>query len=100
MLPFSCLFNPFIFFHQIRNSDFQLSDCSVIFKTIVAEKKFFNLRHFGLALVWLLALWALIIWMIGAFHPVDAPAAWLQLPYLLWVTFAAYLNLGTWMLNR
>ena len=60
---------------------------------------FFNLRHFGLALVWLLALWALIIWMIGAFHPVDAPAAWLQLPYLLWVSYAACLNLGVWLLN-
>jgi len=31
---------------------------------------------------------------------VDKPAAWLQVPYLLWVSFAAYLNYGVWVLNR
>ena len=31
---------------------------------------------------------------------VEQEAGWLQLPYLLWVTFAAYLNLGVWLLNR
>ena len=60
---------------------------------------FFNLRNFGLALVWLAALWALILTMILLFHRVDRPAAWLQLPYLLWTSFAAYLNLGVWILN-
>ena len=29
----------------------------------------------------------------------DPAAAWLQVPYLLWVAFAGYLNLGVWMLN-
>ena len=61
---------------------------------------FFNLRNFGLAFFWLLALWVLIIGMILAFRQVDKTAAYLQLPYLLWVTFAAYLNLGVWLLNR
>lgn len=61
---------------------------------------FFNLRRFALAFVWLLGLWALILWMIFAFFKVDKLAAWLQIPYLLWVTFAAYLNFGVWMLNR
>lgn len=28
------------------------------------------------------------------------PAAWLSAPYLLWLLFAAYLNLGIWLLNR
>ena len=37
--------------------------------------------------------------MIAAFATVDRPAAWLQVPYLLWVSFAAYLNLGVWLLN-
>lgn len=44
-------------------------------------------------------LWALILWMIAAFAKVDRPAAWMQVPYLLWVSFAAYLNLGVWLLN-
>ncbi len=61
---------------------------------------FFNLQNFGLALVWLLALWALILWMILTFFRASKGAAWLQVPYLLWVTFAAYLNLGVWLLNR
>lgn len=60
---------------------------------------FFNLRWFGFALIWLLGLWVLIAWMIRAFRKVDAPAAWMQVPYLLWVTFAAYLNAGVWALN-
>ena len=61
---------------------------------------FFNLQNFSLAFFWLLALWALIIWMILSFKKIDRTAAWLQVPYLLWVTFAAYLNFGVWMLNR
>lgn len=60
---------------------------------------FFNLQAFGAALVWLLILWGLILWMIVAFRKVDPLAAWMQIPYLLWVTFAAYLNYGVWMLN-
>ena len=61
---------------------------------------FFNLQNFGLAFIWLIALWILIFFMILSFHEVDKLAAWLQIPYLLWVTFAAYLNFGVWMLNR
>jgi benzodiazapine receptor len=60
---------------------------------------FFNFQNFGLAFVWLIALWLLILWMILSFRKADPVAAWLQIPYLLWVTFAAYLNLGVWMLN-
>lgn len=61
---------------------------------------FFNLQAFGFAFVWLILLWVLILLMILSFRKVDKLAAWLQIPYLLWVTFAAYLNLGVWLLNR
>lgn len=61
---------------------------------------FFNLQAFGFAFLWLIALWVLILLMILSFRKVDQPTAWLQVPYLLWVTFAAYLNLGVWLLNR
>ena len=61
---------------------------------------FFNLQAFGGALLWLIALWALILWMILSFRRLDPPAAKLQIPYLLWVTFAGYLNAGVWLLNR
>ncbi len=60
---------------------------------------FFSLGWFGAALLWLAALWALALWMMAAFERVDPLAAWLQAPYLLWLTFAAYLNFGVWLLN-
>ena len=41
----------------------------------------------------------LIVRMLLSFYDVDRPAAWLQIPYLLWVLFAAWLNLGVWKLN-
>lgn len=60
---------------------------------------FFNLQAFGLAFFWLLLLWVLVLWMILTFRKVDTLAAKLQIPYLLWLTFAAYLNFGVWYLN-
>ena len=60
---------------------------------------FFNAGACGAALIWLAALWGLILWMILSFRKVDRPAAWLQVPYLLWVSFAFYLNFGVWRLN-
>ena len=60
---------------------------------------FFNLQAFGFAFLWLMALWGLIIWMLLTFRKVDKTAAWLVVPYLLWVTFAAYLNAGVYLRN-
>ena len=42
----------------------------------------------------------LVLGMIRAFGRVDSLAARLQIPYLLWVSFAVYLNFGVWLLNR
>ena len=61
---------------------------------------FFNLERFGFALLWLIILWVLILLMILSFRKIDRLAALLQIPYLLWVTFALYLNFGVWLLNR
>lgn len=61
---------------------------------------FFSLERYGLAFWLLVVLWGLILAMIVSFRRVDPLAAWLQVPYLLWVTFAAYLNAGVWYLNR
>ena len=60
---------------------------------------FFNAGDYGFALAWLLLLWVLVGVMIALFRQVDKAAALLQLPYFLWVTFAAYLNYGVWRLN-
>lgn len=52
------------------------------------------------ALLCLVILWLAILAMIAAFAAVSRPAAWLQIPYFLWVTFAGYLNGAVWLLNR
>lgn len=61
---------------------------------------FFNARAYGFALVWLLLLFGLVLWMTLEFRKTDPLAAFLQIPYLLWLALAAYLNYGVWILNR
>ena len=61
---------------------------------------FFNLGWYLFAFLWLVALWILILATTVAFYRISKPAAWLMLPYLVWVVFAGYLNLGVWWLNR
>lgn len=61
---------------------------------------FFNIQAFGFSYLWLLLLIVLVALMVYAFWKVDPLAGILQLPYLIWVIFASYLNLGVWLLNR
>lgn len=60
---------------------------------------FFNARAFGFAFFWLLLLLVLVVGMVLSFHQVQPLSAKLQIPYLLWLVFAAYLNFGVWLLN-
>lgn len=60
---------------------------------------FFNFKMYYFAFFWLVALWALIIYTIVLFGRISRPAAYLLIPYLIWVTFAGYLNLGIAVLN-
>jgi len=60
---------------------------------------FFSLGIYGFAFFWLILLWLLVLRMIVLFRRLRPIAGTLQLPYLLWLTFAAYLNLGIWILN-
>jgi len=60
---------------------------------------FFNIQAYGLALAWIILLWLLIILMIIYYSKVDRTAAVLQIPYLLWVSFATYLTYTIWTLN-
>ena len=61
---------------------------------------FFNFGWYLFAFAWLLLLWILVIFMIRKFYEISKPAAYLNIPYLIWLTFAAYLNFGVWWLNR
>lgn len=60
---------------------------------------FFNFNAFLFSFIWIIVLWLLIIYMIYLFYQIDKTAALLQIPYLLWVTFAAYLNYMIYLLN-
>ncbi len=61
---------------------------------------FFSLGNYFLSFIWLLILLILIIITIVEFAKISKPAAWLMIPYLLWVTFAGYLNLMIFFLNK
>lgn len=61
---------------------------------------FFNLRAFLFSFVWLLGLLALIILTIHFYKKVNKTAAYLQIPYAVWVAFAGYLNIAIYFLNR
>ena len=61
---------------------------------------FFNARAYGFALLWLVLLFLLVLWMTLEFRKTDPLAALLQIPYLIWLGFAAYLNWAVWQLNK
>ena len=60
---------------------------------------FFNMEWYLFSFFWLLLLWVLILIMIFLFGRIEPSTRWKLIPYLLWVTFAGYLNLGIWLLN-
>lgn len=60
---------------------------------------FFNFRWYGFSFFWLLLLWFLVVVMILRFWKINKLAAYMNIPYLIWLTFAAYLNWGIWRLN-
>jgi len=61
---------------------------------------FFNMQAYLLAFVILILLWISIIAMIKVFYEINPLAGKIQVPYLLWVTFAGYLNLAIYLLNK
>ena len=60
---------------------------------------FFGTGAYRFALLWLLLLWGLAALTLRRFARVRPAAGWLLLPYLVWLTFAAYLNFGIALLN-
>ncbi len=60
---------------------------------------FFNRQAYLFAFFWLVLLWVLIVLTLRRFAAVSPLAGWLLIPYLAWVTFAGYLNLGIYLLN-
>ena len=60
---------------------------------------FFNLNLYLFSFIWLVALWLLVYQTIRLFWSASKTAGALTIPYLLWITFAGYLNLGIYFLN-
>lgn len=60
---------------------------------------FFGLQELGWGLAVIGLLWLLIVATMWAFDRIDRRAVLLFVPYLLWVSFAAYLNYRFWVLN-
>lgn len=60
---------------------------------------FFNLDKYLAAFVWLCLLWLFTLLSTAWFYRCDKPAGAMMLPYVLWVAFAGYLNLGVYLLN-
>lgn len=61
---------------------------------------FFRFELLGLAAIWAVLLFLLVAATVKSFGKKSPTAALLNLPYLLWSAFAAYLAIGTWALNR
>ena len=60
---------------------------------------FFRFSLYLFAFIWLVALIVLIAVMIKQFYQISKIAAYLQIPYLLWCIFAAYLNFSIYTMN-
>ena len=60
---------------------------------------FFNLEMYLTAFIWLVILWILVAILTFVCYRISKPAGYLLIPYLLWVTFAGYLNYSIYLLN-
>ena len=61
---------------------------------------FFYFNLIGLALIEIILLWISIVIMIVLFYKIKPMAAYINIPYFIWVTFAAILNASYYLLNR
>jgi len=61
---------------------------------------FFYFKMIGLALIDILALWTMIVVMLVRFYKLKPIASYINIPYLLWVSFATALNMAYFFLNR
>lgn len=60
---------------------------------------FFGLCQYLVAFLWIILLWLLVLDTTVTFGNIDRKAGYLLIPYILWISFAAYLNLAVFFLN-
>ena len=61
---------------------------------------FFGFHNLLLAFLEIILLWLVIILVTAKFYKINKLAAYLLIPYILWVSFASVLNFSIWWLNR
>ena len=61
---------------------------------------FFVFGAYLLGFIWIIILAVTVIIMIAKFYNINKKAAYLNIPYILWILFAAYLNFGIYILNK
>ena len=70
-----------------------------LFLNFIWSPIFFGMQQFLLAFIVLIFMWIFTLGMILSFYKISKPAGLLQIPYLLWLTFAGYLNFAIYLLN-
>ena len=70
-----------------------------LFLNFLWSPVFFGLKMYLAAFILLLALWFFVFRTMRNFYAIDKTAGNLLIPYILWLSFAAYLNLGVYFLN-
>lgn len=61
---------------------------------------FFGFGAYLLSFIWIIILLIVVIIMLAKFYNINKIAMYINIPYVLWLLFAAYLNLGTYLLNK
>lgn len=89
----------------VSDYEYRKEENYLIYVIQLAVNSLWTLLFFGfnlqlLSFLWILLLIVLVTTMIISFYQTNKLAALLNIPYLLWLMFAAYLNLGIYILNR
>ncbi|MGM0482740.1 MAG: TspO/MBR family protein [Patescibacteria group bacterium] len=96
-----------IAFFLVWNKGMERKDvkiASVVFVIQLVFNTLWSVIFFGMqspfwGFVWIILLWLLIALNIFIFFRISKITGWLLVPYILWASFAAYLNYAIWMLN-
>lgn len=70
-----------------------------LFLNFIWSPMFFNMRWFLFAFIVLIFMWIFALGMLISFYRISKPAGLLQIPYIIWLTFAGYLNFTIYLLN-
>lgn len=61
---------------------------------------FFGVGAYLLSFIWIIIFLIVVIIMLAKFYNINKIAMYINIPYVLWLLFAAYLNLGIYLLNK